>query len=275
MQIEPRFLDGAAGPVFAVVYKPPLGRTAQRGIVYLPPFAEELNRARRMAALQARALAAAGNMVLVLDPYGCGDSGGDFGDARWDLWRDDTTRAIAWLRQHGCGEVALLGLRLGALLALVAAQDRALSIGRVMLWQPVLRGEQMMTQFLRLRLAAELSGTGTGNEGPAELRRKLAQGQPVEVAGYALNGELVASIDGLKLADLGLACSAPIDWIEVVTAPDQAPPPAHEPVATRWRGAGIRFSQHRALGEPFWSLQETTIAPELVALTTRLFGDPP
>jgi alpha/beta superfamily hydrolase len=40
-----------------------------------------MNKARRMAALQARALAALGYGVLLLDLHGCGDSSGDFGDS--------------------------------------------------------------------------------------------------------------------------------------------------------------------------------------------------
>lgn len=42
-------------------------------IVYIHPFAEEMNKSRRMAALQARALTLAGFAVLQLDLIGCGD----------------------------------------------------------------------------------------------------------------------------------------------------------------------------------------------------------
>jgi exosortase A-associated hydrolase 2 len=271
---EPVMIEGIAGPVLAIHHVPRMRHARARGVVYLPPFAEEMNRARRMATLQAQALAAAGDGVLILDPYGSGDSGGEFGDARWETWQNDAARAISWMHQRGYDSVVLLGLRLGALLALDAARDPAANISRVVLWQPVLRGEQMMTQFLRLRLAAELSSGKKANESTAEIRKALAADAFVEIAGYRLHRDLVASIDTLKLVDLGLSCRAAIDWIEVVAQPDQAPSPAHEPVAAHWREAGLAFRQHKVVGEPFWTLQETAIAPALLALTSELLKGP-
>lgn len=268
---EPRFLDGKAGPLFAVHYRPERWAQPRRGVLYLPPFAEEMNRARRMAALQARALAATGCSVLLLDPYGTGDSAGDFREARWDIWQDDAMRAIAWLRESGCEGIALLGLRLGALLALACAAAGPQMVDRAILWQPVLRGDQMMTQFLRLRLAADLAASKAG-ENTAALRRQLAAGHRLEIAGYELNAELVAAIDGLRLAQLGLRSPVPIDWIELASAPDQPPSPARQQVTTRWQESGIKFTLHRVVGEPFWSLQETTVVPALVTSTTGLLN---
>lgn len=264
---EPVVLNGLAGPVFAIHWPGQRPDNTGRGVIYLPPFAEELNRARRMAALQAQMLAAAGTGMLVLDPYGCGDSGGDFGDARWETWLEDTARAALWMREQGYGSITLLGLRLGALLALAAA--RIANASHVMLWNPVLRGDQMINQFLRLRLAADLSG-GKKGEGTGEMRRALASGNAIEIAGYELASELVSAIEPLRLADLGAVVAAPIEWVEVVSAVDQALSPAQEQIMTKWRAADRTFTYHQVTGEPFWSLQETTIAPDLLTLTARL-----
>ncbi len=57
--MEVFFLQGAQGQLFSVYHPSSLSGPARGGLVYLPPFAEEMNRARRMAALQARRLAAA------------------------------------------------------------------------------------------------------------------------------------------------------------------------------------------------------------------------
>ena len=92
-------------------------------VVHVHPFAEEMNKARRMAALQARALAAEGFAVLQIDLMGCGDSEGDLADTRWDDWLDDVAHATTWLRQQHPGTASeapplwLWGLRAGALLA--------------------------------------------------------------------------------------------------------------------------------------------------------------
>lgn len=265
---EPVPLDGGAGPLFAVHYPPT--RAADRAVLFLPPFAEELNRARRMASLQARALAAQNIGTLILDPYGCGDSGGEFAEARWQTWRDDALRAIGWLRTRGYRRITLLGLRLGALLALDVAHDSAAAADRVVLWQPVLRGDQMMTQFLRLRLAAELSAGARGRDGTAALRQQLATDKIIEIAGYELHHDLVVALDKLKLVELGQACPTPIEWIDVVAEASQPVSPAQEQVMARWREAKVDFRHHQAVGEPFWTLQETTVAPGLVSLTSAL-----
>ena len=57
-RVEPLFLDGGAGRLFAVHVRPEAA--ARETLIYVPPFAVEMNRSRRMAALQARALAARG-----------------------------------------------------------------------------------------------------------------------------------------------------------------------------------------------------------------------
>jgi exosortase A-associated hydrolase 2 len=273
LHLEPTMIAGGSGPLFAVHYAPTLAHSG-RAVIYLPPFAEELNRSRKMASLQARSLAASGIGTLVLDPYGCGDSAGDFRDARWQGWRDDVARAVQWLQQRGYEDITLLGLRLGALLALQAAADRSDDIRRVILWQPVLRGDQFVTQFLRLRLAADLSANSGGGEGTAALRREIADTGGIEIAGYELDRELVDAIDSLRLAELGLACPAPIDWIDVVSAADQGATPAQDAVLKRWQGAGKTVRRQQAVGVPFWSLQETAIAPALVTATTNLMASP-
>lgn len=269
---EPLFLEGSAGPVFAVYYPARPVRAPRPGVVYLPPFAEELNRSRRMAALQARALAQAGVAVLVVDPYGCGDSFGSFGDARWDIWCDDAARAARWMRARGHEDMSLIGLRLGALLALEVSGQISGPAARAVLWQPVLRGDLMITQFLRLKLAAELAGRDGGGANTAELRRRLGAGEIVEIAGYPLGGALAAAIDKLSLEALGRASPARIDWIEIVGSADQAMTPAQQQIATRWQSGGVRFATHRLVAEPFWTLQETTFAPEMITLTTDLIA---
>jgi len=68
-------------------------------VVFAQPFVEEMNKSRRMAALQARALAGQGWAVLLPDLLGCGDSPGDKGDARWTAWVDDSV-ALAGCAVH-------------------------------------------------------------------------------------------------------------------------------------------------------------------------------
>src|SRR3954470_6680572 len=98
--MEAFYLSRTAGRRFCVFHEPLKGTTAKGAIVYIHPFAEEMNKSRRMAAIQARALAQAGWFVLQPDLYGCGDSDGDFSDANWDLWISDVCRAVEWLHER-------------------------------------------------------------------------------------------------------------------------------------------------------------------------------
>ena len=54
-------MDGARGQRFCLLHTPPASQPALGHVVYVHPFAEEMNASRRMAALNARALARAGS----------------------------------------------------------------------------------------------------------------------------------------------------------------------------------------------------------------------
>ena len=114
------FLPVDGGQRFCVYY-PAQGPRTLGQIVYAHPFAEEMNKSRRMVANQARDLSTAGFAVLQIDLLGCGDSSGDFGDASWDAWVDDVLLACGWLREKaGDAPLWLWGLRAGCLLAVEA-----------------------------------------------------------------------------------------------------------------------------------------------------------
>src|SRR5579875_280343 len=115
-RVEPLFLAGPAGPIFATYYA--ARRTIGRGLslVYVPPFAEEMNCSRRMAALQARRLADIGIGALLIDLYGTGESGGGFADARWRTWLGDIAAAAIWLKSRTSDRSVYGGSALGPFL---------------------------------------------------------------------------------------------------------------------------------------------------------------
>src|SRR5205823_606352 len=160
----------------------------------LHPFAEEMNKSRRMAALQARAFAARGYAVLQIDLLGCGDSSGGFDDARWSRWKHDVRNAQRWLSDHAEGPMHLWGLRLGALLAADCAREQDASFASLLMWQPVTSGAQFMTQFLRLRLTNEMLSGAAARGGVEPLRAQLAAGRALEIGGYELTPELASEI---------------------------------------------------------------------------------
>lgn len=260
------FLPAEPGRRFCIFHAPE-GVAPCGGILYVHPFCEEMNKARRMAALQSRRLAAAGYGVLQIDLFGCGDSSGDFSEARWDIWKSDVRAAAAWLAGRVEGRpLVLWGLRLGATLAADVARDPACA-GSLLLWQPVLNGEQFLVQFLRLRLAAEMLTGGASRTAVSDLRAELARGATLEIAGYELNSALATAIEGLRLDRLVPAVRA-AQWLEIGAPPDPKVSPASRPVLEAWQAGGVDVRSAAVPGEPFWSTMEITECEPLLAATT-------
>jgi len=265
----PFFLDNAPGQRFCL-YHPPAG--ACRGaVLYVHPFGEEMNKTRRMAALQARALAALGYGVLQIDLHGCGDSSGDFAEARWEHWQRDVALGADWLQRELGRPVSLWGLRLGALLALEHARGAAAgAVERVVLWQPVPAGAQYLTQFLRLRVASEMMGD-TKSGGTDALRAALRAGESLEIAGYELAPELADAIETRNAAALAVT-SCPVHWLEIVAAPERPLSPVSVRVLDAWRQAGTQVHEQTVVGQSFWATQEITECAALIDATCAIFG---
>lgn len=266
MGLSPYTVAGPAGPLFAIHVTPEKTHLQrQEAVLYLPPFAEEMNRSRRMASLLARTLAADGFGVLILDLFGTGDSSGNFEDASWDIWCGDARAACVWLAGQGYQKISLLGLRLGACLALETARAADLQnlLAQIVLWQPVTKGETFLNQFLRIRLAAGLGEdtNGAERETVKGLRAILLEGSALEVAGYQLTNSLAAAIADLDLGDLAGACDQPLTWIELGSGPDLSPASAGiiEKLSTSRRDVNTRI----VAGEPFWSIEEPALVPAL------------
>lgn len=260
MTLEAFYLPAAAGQRFCLFHQPD-AQTARRGaVVYVHPFAEEMNKSRRMAALQARALAAAGYAVLQIDLHGCGDSSGDFGDASWESWIEDVVLAYAWLQQHSDGDLWLWGLRSGCLLVGEAAA-RISQPCKLLLWQPVVSGKQFLQQFLRLKLAGEMLG-GDGKGVMDRLRDQLAQGESVEIAGYLLSPGLASGLERAEL--LPAAQCARIEWIELSGKPDGSLSPLASARIEKWLAAGRNARGHLVCGPAFWQTAEIAECPALL-----------
>ena len=244
------------------------GMAPRAAILYLPPFAEEMNKSRRMAALQARRLAAAGFAVLQPDLKGCGDNPGDFGDATWDDWVADAVQAARWLGARYDAPLWLWGLRAGALLASAAAPhlDKPCHF---LFWQPATQGKTVLQQFLRLKVAADmLDGSAKGvMEG---MRAQLRSGQPVEIAGYLLNPALAA---GLEQAALNPPARAGhVEWFEVQAQPGDEASPATARAAGLWQRAGFDVRTQVVAGPPFWQTADIEEAPALLDASSRALG---
>lgn len=262
-RVEPFFFDADPGTRFSLYHAPAPQLPPRGAILYIHPFAEELNRSRRMAALQSRRFAALGFAVLQIDLFGCGDSCGDFNAARWELWKRDLATALAWLAERSAGPIHLWGLRLGGLLALDFARDT--HVDGIILWHPIMSGRAGINQFLR-----QCAPGPAGPQSSAALRARLATHGTLEVNGYELVAPLAQAIDACDAGAMRLpAC--PVYWFA-----GGGPTPARlaagaARIARRWAAGGTTLSFHAVDGQPFWSGGDAC-CPALLAATDAVFA---
>jgi exosortase A-associated hydrolase 2 len=272
-RVLPFFFDVDPGTRFSLYHAPAPQMPARGAILYVHPFADELNKARRMATLQARRFAAAGYAVLQIDLFGCGDSCGDLSVARWDIWKRDLGTARAWLSERaGGGPMHLWGLRLGGLLALDAAC--AMAVDGVILWQPILNGRTCINQFLRQDLAARMhradpaDPASLGSTG--QLRAALRARGMLEVGGYELAAPLVNAIDACDAAALALP-PCQVHWFASGSPAPQRLAACAQRLARRWDAYGATLHFHALDGVPFWGANEIAECPALLAATSAVF----
>jgi exosortase A-associated hydrolase 2 len=267
--ITAQFIEGCKGPIFVLLRRPP---GPVRGcVLVVPPFAEEMNKCRRMVAEATNDLAEHDIASVVPDLYGTGDSGGEFVDADWLTWQDDIVRTLRWAAVQGLSISGILAIRLGC--ALTASALAAGVIGpveRTVLWQPVFDGGRFLQQFLRLRTSASLMVDR--KESIAELRTRLRSGEVVEVAGYGLTTRLAADLDAAVTRDRLPLQFGDVTWMEVVRDLGAERPLTSSKVIDQTRFHGGRVDLRLFPGEPFWASTEIVRNREMIDATVQFFA---
>jgi exosortase A-associated hydrolase 2 len=264
VELHAAFIGSGPRRLFLLMHLPARARSA--GCVLLvPPFAEEMNKSRRMLALAAQGLAARGFCAALADLHGTGDSAGEFHESTWERWKADLRAVAGHLHAQGHPVTAVLGVRTGCALAAEVAKEEGWQLTRTVFWQPVLDGARYFTQFLRLRVAASLMENDR-RESAGDLRARLRAGETLEVAGYAISP---AMADQLERVSLGAALGpglGRIAWFEIVRGEDpQLPGAAAAAVAAA--AAQVSIEATPVPGEPFWSATEIVQIPALIQRT--------
>lgn len=266
--IKGSFIEHQGRKLFYLLLEP-TAVTAHSSILFLPPFAEEMNKSRAIAASQARELAAVGNRVMLLDLTGCGDAGGDFLDASWQIWLQDAMFAADTLVAMGSGPLHLWGLRLGALLACELSRTRS-DIQKLVLWQPVLNGEQQIDQFLRLRTVSTAVNSNVTFDRKT-LWGELRAGRSLEIAGYELASSMALEMAKARLSDLDPACDR-VFWLEIGAIARDSFSVASENVIAHWESQGCEVVKMSVLGDPFWRTVDAGINLSLQQDTSDAFA---
>ena len=268
--MEAFFLAVGEGARFCIYHPPSARSNLGLAAIFVPPFAEEMNKCRHVVAQAARRLSGLGIGVLLIDLLGCGDSSGSLEDATWQHWRDDITLGTQWLRDRGHERLMLWGMRAGALLAMDMAVTVPEVYERCLLWQPVLSGETCLVQFLRLSIGSDILSGNKAGVSIKGMRAQLERGEILEIAGYRLTQALAADIAAMTLERFSPPC--PVHWLEVVTEDGSGPSPGASRVVQSWRAAGVEVRLITARGDAFWSVasaEELVQCPALVDATAH------
>jgi pimeloyl-ACP methyl ester carboxylesterase len=189
----PTWFGSEKTPLLGWVNKPATGK-ARAAVVICPSFGKEHVSSYRTLRMLAEQLADAGFLVLRFDYAGTGDSAGDYHSPdQVELWIESVREAVAYVRAAGVASVALVGLRVGALLAAVAAQ-RCGPISQLVLWDPVVSGKS----YLREQKALYRLSFGDGGEQDAA---------DAFAPGLVFLPETARDLGALRLADLQLSAA--------------------------------------------------------------------
>ena len=243
------FIATTAGSRFRIVSEPS-DHDVRGTVVFVHAFAEEMNKSRRMAALMARLLAGDGWRVVQRDLFGCGDSPGEFGEAKWADWVLDVDDELS--RALSDRPVWLWCERAGALLAPAALSTRPNV--NLLLWQPVTSGAQHLQQFLRLHAGARIVGASKASGGLSPIQT-LRSGVAVEVGGYWIAPALAMGMEQASF-DLPATFAGRVVWFEVTADEGREISPASERVVQGLSGQGIAVDCEVLRGPPFWQTQE-------------------
>lgn len=162
-------------------------------VVLCPPFGHEYTAVYQAYRHLAEQLAAAGFAVLRFDYDGTGDSAGSDADpGRVRSWLASIGAAVDEARvRSGVDEVCLFGLRLGAVLAYLAAAERP-SVRSLILWAPSPTGRAYLRELRAMRMLKDQGAQPGANQG-------LKEGDE-EAGGFLLAAETLADLGRIDLS---------------------------------------------------------------------------
>lgn len=261
------------------------------GVVFCAPIGFEQLHANRSLRHLADTIAGQGVPTLRFDWHGTGDSAGSDADpSRRATWHANVRDAIAWMRTTlGCRRVSVVGLRMGAMLAieaLGASEGDHGEVDNLVLWSPAICGKSYVRQMQTIEKLAE--------------SRPRPEGAPdgdVEAAGFLISEETAGQLVKCSLLQKELSCEhallvGPFDkrlldrfaqfeisvdqislpgFAEMMAEPHYSQVP-HQTVdeISAWLGKRILASRPGELATPTLSPQQTIIAQQ----TTTIDGAP-
>jgi len=216
------------------------------GVVVLPAVGYAYSSSYHAIRVIAEALAERGALVARVDYPGTGDSSGETsGIGDFAGWRSAVKGAVGWLRELGAAKIVLLGLELGATLALTECAGVGASAAVAI--HPVWSGHR----FVRRQRLLGLDVPGAPGA--------------IASAGSYFSAGLVADIDAIRLSSLDLVGQTPLLIIDLPDNPDAAPADGGARADIWHTGSLAEFLERPA--------EEAVADPELAARIARWVCD--
>ena len=193
------YFESAGQRLFGWLGLPDTRNAADLGLVICKPFGYEAICSHRSLRIFAENAVELGLPTLRVDYLGTGDSAEIEPQAdQLQAWVGDVSAAIAELRRlTGVRKVCLLGVRLGALLCLLAADGNP-CVTSLILISPVLSGRRYTRELRTTKLAAGLKHPETPEQMTANAAGPNAGA--LEVSGFSLSAATLTALASVDLS---------------------------------------------------------------------------
>jgi alpha-beta hydrolase superfamily lysophospholipase len=207
---QPLYFESGGSHLFGWLHRPVKPADSNLGVVICNPFGHESICAHRTVREFADSIAAGGIPALRFDYLGTGDSAdGDENADHVRLWSQDVVAAIREMRRRtGVERICLLGIRLGALLAALAAVECG-TVESLILVGPVVSGRR----YVRELRTTQLAGIALAGASAGEPDAGRSDPGVLEAGGFSLSA---ATLQSLKQLDLHTAAPPPVRSILIL-----------------------------------------------------------
>lgn len=195
LQEEFMFFNSREDRLYGSIHQPEQNRGNRKiGFVLCQPFVTEQFKVYRILFNFSRFLAERGFTVLRFDYMGTGDSSGKFEDADVETRVSNVIDAVMFLKNRtDISHIGLIGCRLGAVWAAMAAERIRSDVSRLVLWDPVFDVHKYLYNQLRGNLSEQTVMYGKVVENRDKLVEKISAGETVYVAGYEITKKFYSS----------------------------------------------------------------------------------
>jgi alpha-beta hydrolase superfamily lysophospholipase len=204
----------------------------------------------------AEALARIGFDVLRFDYHGTGDSAGDDTDPeRVDAWTDSIISAAQELKRlAGVAELALLGVRMGATLAVRAALQLG-GVQSLVMWAPCIKGRGFVRELRAASAAHARSATN-------------ADSRDIEALGYFYSAETIQDLSEMDCSRLDAAPAKSV----LILGRDDMPGEGSLPAKYREMGMDTSYAVVPGYAAMMAEPRETKLPDTTLALITDWFA---